>query len=155
MTERAMRWFLAGLIGAAMLSGGAQAAVVRDCDQTASAGNIVEPWEKNSKTFYNGQVRAALLDTGGEPACCSGHLLITVPPSDDEPGGGQTCFVISDHDNMGYGRVWFEKIAATYDAARGLLVTVPVTISNGDDVQKNAVVKVRVNIAKHSVAIER
>ena len=32
---------------------------------------VMEPWEQNTRTFYNGQVRVAVVDTDGEPACCS------------------------------------------------------------------------------------
>ena len=45
-----------------------RAAILEDCNDYASAGLIVEPWEQNTRTFYNGQVRVAVVDTDGEPA---------------------------------------------------------------------------------------
>jgi len=152
-----MRGFLVGALAAAAMWGSvAEAAVVRDCtDFTANAQNIVQPWEKFSRTFYKGQVRVALLDTGGEPVCCSAHLLVLIPPNDDEPGGGQMCFVISEHSNFGYGNIGFEKLSTAYDSNRGLLITVPAIISNGEDETRNVVLKVRVNVAKHSVKVEK
>lgn len=151
-----MRTVLAGLLAAAVVSGAASAATVRGCnDYTSNAQNIVEPWEKNARTFYKGEVRAALLDTGGEPACCSFHLLLILPPNSDEPGNVNTCFVISEHGTMGYGHIGFDKIASSYDAKKGLLLTVPMIVSNGDDVQKSGVIKLRINLAKSSVVVEK
>jgi hypothetical protein len=155
MMEQAMRGIFTGLLAAAMLTGAASAATVRDCDDTASARNIVEPWEKNARTYYKGQVRAALLDTGGEPACCSFHLLLILPPNEDEPGSTDTCFIVSQNGTTGYGHIGFDKIAAAYDAKKGLLLSVPMIVSNGDDVQKSGVIKLRVNVAKHSVVVEK
>jgi hypothetical protein len=131
---------------------------VRDCNDdqtTASATNIVEPWEKNTKTFYKGQVRAVLIDTGGEPACCSLHLMILSPGlAQDEPPF-TACHLISDHDNFGFGNIDFDKIAASYDPKKGLLITVPMIVSNGDDVQKPGVAKVRLNLAAGTVKAEK
>jgi hypothetical protein len=151
-----MRGIFTGLLAAAMLTGAASAATVRGCnDYTSNASNIAEPWEKNARTYYKGQVRAALLDTGGEPACCSFHLLLVLPPNENEPGSSSTCFVISEHGTMGYGHIGFDKIGAAYDPKKGLLLSVPVIVSNGDDVQKSGVVKLRVNVAKSSVVLEK
>lgn len=150
-----MRGFLGGLIVAAVLSGPAQAASVHDCDETANAGNIVEPWEKNSRTFYNGQVRVAYLDTGGEPVCCSGHLLVAIPGDDNEPGGGQTCFVVSDHDTLGFMAIGFDKLSTSYDPNRGLLIAFPFERYIDGIRSTKGTAKVRVNIAKHSVTVEK
>ncbi len=135
----------------------AGAVVVRDCDSdaTASVTNIVEPWEKNTKLFYKGQVRVALLDTGGEPACCSLHLLILSPGlAQDEPPF-TACHIVSDHDNFGFGNIGFDKIAASYDPKAGLLITFPMIVSNGDDVQKPGVAKIRLNLGKGTVKVEK
>ena len=154
--ELAVHWFVGGLIATAMLLGGAaNAAVVRECDETASAGNIVEPWSENSRTFYKGQVRVAYLDTGGEPVCCSGHLLVTLPYNDNEPGGGQTCFLISDHDRAGFMSIDFAKLAASYDSDAGLLVSFPYELYIDGIQSKKGIAKFRINLARHSVAIER
>ncbi len=147
------------LIFLALLATAAPAAavVVRSCDDgnnTAVVTNIVEPWEKNSKTFYKGQVRVALLDTGGEPACCSLHLLVISPGAATDEPAYQTCHVISDHANFGFGNIDFAKLSAAYDPKKGLLITFPFIVSNGDDEQKPGIAKLRVNIAKGTVVKE-
>jgi hypothetical protein len=150
-----MHRILLTLATVATLAAPAHAAVVRDCDETAIASNIVEPWSENSRTFYNGHVRVAYLDTGGEPVCCSGHLLVTLPYNENEPGGGQTCFIISDHDGMGFMSIEFAKLATSYNSDKGLLVTFPYSLYIDGIQSKKGVAKFRVNIAKHSVAIEK
>lgn len=66
----------------------ANAASVKDCgdDYKANIQNLAEPWEKNTKTFLNGSVRIALVDTGGEPVCCSMHLLVLAEAPEDPSG---------------------------------------------------------------------
>ena len=64
-----------------------------DDEATAGARNIVEPWEKNSRTFSSGHIRIALLDTGGEPVCCAQHLLVTYP------GGGEPDSGMDEYNN--------------------------------------------------------
>lgn len=136
----------------------AGAVVVRGCEDgsnTAAVTNIVEPWEKNSKTFYNGQVRVALLDTGGEPACCSLHLLIMSPGiAKDEPAY-QDCHVVSDHANLGFGDIVFEKMTASYDPKKGLLIAFPYVVSGGDGEQHPGVAKLRLNLARGTLAVEK
>ncbi len=107
---------------AAMLP--ATAAEVRDCDFAASLQTLVEPWEKNIRSYYNGQVRVALVDTWGEPACCSTHLLIMIP-SNDEPAEGRICKVVGDKGTNGFQAIAIDKIKTSYDAKRGLLISFP------------------------------
>lgn len=149
---------LFGLMALLTLAAPAGAAVVRDCGDdlaTASARNIMEPWEKNSRTFYNGQVRVALIDTGGEPACCSEHLLI-ISPEGDEGHGQDACHLVSDHDNFGFGAIDFPKVTSTYDPKKGLLITFPYSISDmNGGAPKPGVAKVRVNLAKGTLAVEK
>lgn len=105
----------------------AQAQVVTECDWVANPANIMEPWEQNSRTFANGNIRVALLDTGGEPVCCSAHLLVLSPSGDgsDEPVFRQ-CRVVSARAGEGFFAMDIPGISASYDPARGLLVSVPV-----------------------------
>ena len=58
----------------------ANAASVKDCgdDYKANVQNLAEPWEKNTQTFLNGSVRIAVVDTGGEPVCCSTENAVPV-----------------------------------------------------------------------------
>lgn len=115
------------LIAAAALLAAAvpvTAAEVRDCDFAASLQTLVEPWEKNIRSYYNGQVRVALVDTWGEPACCSTHLLIMIP-SNEAPAEGRVCKVVGDKGTTGFQAIAIDKIKTSYDAKRGLLISFP------------------------------
>jgi hypothetical protein len=122
-------------------------------DSAAHVAAIMEPWEKNAKLFYNGEVRVALTDTGGEPACCSQHLLILAPDPQSEDGG-RACFVVNDHGDLGFAGIDFAKLAARYDAGKGLLITFPYTLYNEGNPGKGGIARVRVNVAKATAAAE-
>lgn len=127
---------------------------VRDCDDVASASNLLEPWEANTKTFYKGEVRVAVVDTGGEPACCSAHLLIILPDKSlEDEGGGRICKLVEQKGDSGFMGIYFDKVTASYDAKKGLLVTFPYQFSKDGD-PKQGTGKVRVNITKGTVTPE-
>ena len=52
----------AALAAGLALSAPAAAQSLSDCDWRASAWLLAEPWEANSRTFANGDVRIALID---------------------------------------------------------------------------------------------
>jgi hypothetical protein len=95
---------------------------ISDCDWSASAENIVEPWETYSRSFSEGQTRLALLDTI-EPAVAWARLLVLSPPYDEL--GGRQCRVIGI-DSYGFSGMAFDRLTASYDPARGLTFVVPV-----------------------------
>ncbi|WP_417599492.1 hypothetical protein [Pararhodobacter oceanensis] len=112
---------------AALLPVIASAQVVGECDWLGNAANIAEPWEVNSRTFANGNIRIALLDTGGEPVCCSAHLLVLSPSGNGSDGPVyRQCRVVSATAGQGFYSMDIPGITASYDPARGLLVSVPV-----------------------------
>jgi len=127
-----------------------------DDEATADARNIVEPWEKNTKTFSSGNVRVALLDTGGEPVCCSVHLLVLNPGGGSEGGDEyRECHIINDHEQMGFVSIDFAKIAASYDPKKGLLLSFPYELYNEGNPGKKGVAKVRVNSKTGDVTVEK
>ncbi|HXC56000.1 MAG TPA: hypothetical protein VNU97_11950 [Rhizomicrobium sp.] len=154
-----MRTILIGLAALLVFVAPAAAVSVTDCssdEATASTVNIAEPWEKNSKAFYNGNVRVALIDTGGEPACCSVHLLVLSPAGGQDEPEYRACHLINDHEGMGFVGIDFAKIAASYDAKKGLLITFPFGLYNdGDKPAKPGIAKIRVNTAKGTVVVEK
>ncbi|MCB1407243.1 MAG: hypothetical protein KDK01_13575 [Rhodobacteraceae bacterium] len=105
----------------------AVAQVITACDWVGSPANIVEPWDINTRSFANGAIRVGWLDTGGEPVCCSSHLLILSPSGDgrDEPAYRQ-CLVASAQPGSGFYAVDVPGITASYDPALGLLLSVPI-----------------------------
>ena len=95
------------------------------CDWRASAAAIVEPWEEHSKTYSEGAVRVALLDTI-EPAAGAYHVLVLSPPYSEL--GDRQCKVISFEGTMGFAGAYFDEIDAGYDPATGLMVSIPMQI---------------------------
>jgi hypothetical protein len=133
----------------------AAAAVVRECDQTASAGMIVEPWEANSRTFYKGQVRLAWVDTGGEPVCCSSHLVVIFPDPRDETGG-RACRLVSKTADAGFQGVDMKAIKTSYEPAKGLGLAVPVTVpAPGGEGTLKATLNLRLNLSIGALTVER
>lgn len=108
-----------------MVASASSAQTAFPCDWQARADAIVEPWEENSKTFANGAVRVALLDTI-EPAAAAFYLLVLHPPFDEV--GGRSCTVIGLDDGLGYAAVFFNELEAGYDPAQGLIFKVPAVI---------------------------
>lgn len=129
------------------------AAEVRDCDFAASLQTLVEPWEKNIRNYYNGSVRVALVDTWGEPACCSTHLLIMIP-NNDESEHSRICKVVGDKGTNGYQAIAIDKIRTRYDAARGLLIEYPFKRYVDGVKFQPGVARVRVNLQQGTVKVE-
>lgn len=148
----------AALIGAMAAASPALATTVRDCDGvTDAAYNIVEPWESNSRTFYQGKVRVAWLDTGGEPACCSSHLLVMFyVESDDEPPG-LVCRVVSADGKSGFAGIDFKSLKSSYDPKKGLLLSFGYSVfppgGYGDRPDRGSA-SVRINLASGAVGVE-
>jgi hypothetical protein len=119
-------------LATAMTAGPAAAVTVEACDGVATVETIAEPWEANSKSFYKGEVRLAVVDTGGEPACCSSHLMVlyTEDPGDEPPY--RACKLVSDAPGRGFSDVNFAQLKASYDPATGLTFSVPVAVANAD-----------------------
>lgn len=125
-----MMRFFAALTLATCLAAPLFAGDVAPCDWRASAANIAEPWEENSRTFANGDVRVALLDTV-EPAAGAFHLLVIAPPYDEL--GYPGCSVVSFDGSMGYGGIAFEVLEAGYNPNLGLVLTMPAYTFDGSD----------------------
>jgi len=98
---------------------------VNDCEWQASAWNLVEPWEENSRTFSNGKTRLALIDTV-EPAAGAFHLLILSPPYG--PLGDRQCKMVSWSPGIGFAGMHFNELVANYNPAQGLLFDLPVRL---------------------------
>jgi len=143
-----------GLLFATTLPAGA--VQVAECnDWTANVQQIAEPWEKNTRVFGNGTIRIALLDTGGEPVCCSMHLLVMAPTPMNDPGdGGRMCALIRDTKDLGFESIDFPRITARYDAGRGTLLTIPVTYYVDGLTHRRGMARVRINSATAKISAE-
>lgn len=95
---------------------------VGDCDWRASAQALVEPWDapENTRTFANGDVRLAIIDTI-EPAAGAFHLIILSPPYYEV--GGRQCQVVSANSSVGFTGLTLDGMTSAYDPAIGLTFT--------------------------------
>lgn len=119
---RPTRWitaFLAGLF----LALPAAAQDVSDCDWRSSARNLFEPWEENTRTFANGNVRLALLDTV-EPGAVPVHIMVLSPPYDEL--GTRQCKLVSHAEGFGFNDATFDGMTADYDPSIGLIFSIRV-----------------------------
>nr|WP_249200695.1 hypothetical protein [Thetidibacter halocola] len=106
----------------------AAAQEVQDCDDWAAGAQfLAEPWEENTRTFANGAVRVALIDTG-EPAAGGYRILVLSPPYSQL--GDRQCRMVGS-GGMGFAGVDFAALAARYDPTVGLILTLPATRFNG------------------------
>ena len=135
--------------------------VIAPCDganSPASLATVIEPWDEYSRTYANGAIRVVHVDTSGEPVCCSSHIAVLFPTAEDGPAYRE-CVVVSDGpDYRGFLDVRLAEAAASYDAARGLLISVPVERYDGvrgADPARSGRVRIRVNQATGTATLER
>ena len=133
----------------------APAQVIEECGWVGSPANIVEPWQAHSRTYANGAIRIALLDTE-EPVCCAAHLLVLSPSGQDEGPGYRQCHVVSDRDGgLGFNLIDFDAIASSYDPALGLRLDVPFwRYTDGRDRGRPGALALRINQASGAVTLE-
>ena len=104
-----------------LMAAPAAAQDVLPCDGfVASARNVL--WSDPTRTFADGAVRFVHLDTGGEPVCCSSHLMVTYPSPEDP---GDLCVLISAKGTQGWQSLSLARAKASYEPATGLTVRVP------------------------------
>jgi hypothetical protein len=136
-----------------VVTSAATAAEVGPCGDLDRISNLVG----QTRSYAKGDIRIAHVDTGGEPVCCSSHLLVLIP-SDEI---GTQCFAVSqkaataDASARGFSNIDLSRIKASYDAKRGLLLTVPYTLYNLDDRRGTpGSTNVRVSVSRGNVTIE-
>ncbi len=141
---------------AILVAGPAMAeASLMECDGPAGVADVVEPWEQSTRTFANGLIRIVHVDTGGEPACCSSHMVILAPDPNDELGL-RGCRILSDGQKFtGFQSVDVPGVASSYDAALGLRLSVPVERYIDGIQSSKATVHVRINQATGVISLER
>lgn len=130
----------------------AQAAI--QCDgRQGQARNIPEPWEAHIRTYANGNIRVALLDTI-EPAAGAFYLLVLTPPFDVL--GGRTCAIVADGDGgIGFAGLDFEAMVASYDPSVGLVLETPAVVFNPYSANFDAqILRVTINQATGTVLPE-
>ena len=143
---------LAAVVLFALAAMPAAAQETADCDWRAAAANLPEPWESPAvtRTFANGEVRLAVLDTI-EPAAAAFYLLILSPPRDEV--GGRQCRIVGSGGDLGFAGMSLAGLEASYGAARGLVFLIPVRLMRPEDgTFRGAVLTVSVNQATGAIA---
>lgn len=100
--------------------------VVRFCDDKSPTN--LEYFDE-LKVFANKSIRVFQVDTDGEPACCSRHLIIYVA-SKEEPSSSKCFHVASTKEGLGFGGVRLNKAKASYDSKKGLSLSLPFLFYN-------------------------
>jgi hypothetical protein len=143
------------LVAATAFVSGAEAVEVGPCNELDRVSLLVG----QTRSFSDGKIKIAHVDTGGEPVCCSSHLLVFIPG----PDTGNQCFAVSqkaekdDHSALGFSNLDLGRVRTSYDRQRGLVLTVPYTLYDLDDRRgKPGAVRLRVDLRDAgSVVIER
>lgn len=147
-----MRYGIAAIFVLATAAGAAEVGPCNDLDRIS---NLLG----QTKSYSGGKIRIAHVDTGGEPVCCSSHLLVFIPA----PDIGTQCFAVSqeaakgeDDHPRGFSNIEFSRIKSSYDRKRGLLLNVPYTLYNDGKRGRPGSTKVRINLTGDgTVMIER
>jgi hypothetical protein len=138
----------------AVVASPAVAAEVGPCNDLDRISYLVD----QTRSYANGKITIAHIDTFGEPVCCSEHLLVFIP----SPEIGSQCFAISqdaakgDGAARGFSSIAFDRIKGSYDPDRGLLLTVPYSLydpEGGRGTPRSTIVRVDLR-GKGSVTIE-
>lgn len=98
------------------------------CPAEMAIDSIVEPWDQNSASYANGDVRIALIDLI-EPAAAAFQLVVLHPPRDEL--GGRQCHLVAPHEFQGFPEIRFDQREADYDPERGLVISMPIRIAPG------------------------
>jgi hypothetical protein len=139
-----------------LLASSANAAEVGQCNDLDRIGNMVG----QTRSFAEGKIRIAHVDTDGEPVCCSTHLLVFIP----DPEIGSQCFAVSQRAAkgsaaaLGFSFIDFGRIKGAYDPQRGLLLTMPYALYDNETGGRGRMgtASVRIDLrGKGSVRIEQ
>lgn len=134
----------------------AQAQPVLDCRDAFARGfdpdTIVEPWQDNSATYADGEIRIAKLDMI-EPAGTPFRLLVLMGPRDEV--GGRRCVIVQDSDGDGFARLDFAARTSAYDPESGLTLSFPVETAIGGDQTTLHVVSIRLNAQTGDVSFDK
>jgi hypothetical protein len=125
--------------------------VVKPCQQSESAPTSTE-FVNTFRTFSQGAVRVFEMDTYGEPACCSSHLIVYFPAK-TEPMMARCFHIASNEDGLGFSAVDLAKAKSSYNPKDGLTLRMPFTfyVDGIKDIQRSA--EVVINRDKETVIV--
>ena len=135
---------------ALVLSGPLAAQQVQPCgnggdfpfETTAMA--IAEPWDANTRSFADGDIRIAVMDTW-EPALGAYYLMVLYWSGADTEANIRYCSLVSNGE-LGFVDMTLVGLESRYDPAQGLVLRVPTTFYNpAEDELEEGVLEVVLN----------
>ena len=118
----------------------------------ATAEAIAEPWAENTRSFADGKVRIAVMDTG-EPAYGAYYLMVMYWAGGENEV--RTCDLVSQGE-LGFVGMTLNGMEASYKAGLGLVFKVPTTFYNAvEDEFEEGFVEVVVDRAANIVTAAR
>ena len=134
----------------------AEAQQVRPCFEgqnipyQVSAAAVAEPWEANTRSFADGDIRITVMDTF-EPALGAFHLMVLFWGNEDF----RECRLVS-HAELGFVRMTLDGMTSTYDAKRGLVLSLPTEFFNpAEGVKESGSLEVVINRQTAEVSAAR
>ncbi len=106
----------------ALTAAPAVAQSVTDCDSRAKARNLAEPWEENTATFADGDVRIAAV-TMTEPEDAPAFLMILT----ETENGERRCRLVEAERDYGFYTIDMSSVVVAKKADGMLTLEVPVT----------------------------
>jgi len=115
------------------LSAPASAFITAPCGPEFTPATITEPWEENSRTFANGAIR--IFEMFIDPNVASGAALgvLHPVPSDDGYSVRRCTAIYGSSVSRYFGQAHVGQATAVYDASVGLIITVPISFVDSDD----------------------
>jgi hypothetical protein len=105
---------------------------------------IAEPWEANTRSFADGDIRIAVMDTW-EPALGAYYLMVLFWSGADTEADIRYCSLVSN-GSLGFVSMTLDGLTSRYDPALGLVLSVPTTFYNpSDDELEEGVLEVVLN----------
>lgn len=120
-------------LAALLFAAPAQAFVTAPCGPEFTPLTITEPWEEYSQTFANGAIR--IFEMFIDPNVASGAALGILHPTAPGSDAYRSCTAIYAGTEFRYfGQAHVAEATAVYDASVGLIISVPVSVVDGNRV---------------------
>lgn len=146
-----MRKLLLALGAATVLAPMTSGAVeVKPCDELGiGIAQLATPIAKYSRTFANGQITVYNVFTE-EPAAADAGIAIVMPSTEEEGGYTKCVAVWGGLRNV----TSMKNIAASYNAKKGLLLSIPAEYNIDGRETKKSLLNVRINQQTATVTLE-
>ncbi len=126
---------------------------IADCEKSGAPTSILNYVEH--KDFAKGAVRLFVMDTDGEPVCCSMFANLIVHDSSSEIGGYKCLNIRAPTSTGGVSSLNMSKVSSSYNSKLGLTLEIPFGFYTDGVSSTVKSVKLLVNQKKGTVKIIR